>query len=180
MMPTSNAVTVGVPNPDSFEPFGWILGKPDPLQNNPVAFRSPASDFWHEHFFDPGTGGDTEVLWVKYRDNNPLVSKLEVHHMTQQAVVPLTNAIVQVLCLSDANQTPDLSTLRAYRLSPGVGICMRPGVWHATRADDATCLMLTRRSTTEDLIDHLVNARPAKESTILEIPPVRLLRADAE
>ncbi|WP_283804911.1 ureidoglycolate lyase [Tardiphaga robiniae] len=111
---------------------------------------------------------------MEYRDNNPLVSKLEVHHMTQQAVVPLTKEIVQVLCLSDVNQRPDLSTLRAYRLSPGVGICMRAGVWHATRADDATCLMLTRRSTTEDLIDHLVNDRPAKESTISEITPVHL------
>jgi ureidoglycolate lyase len=89
--------------------------------------------------------------------------------------VPLTKEIVQVLCLSDANQTPDLSTLRAYRLSPGVGICMRAGVWHATRADNATCLMLTRGSTTEDLIGHLVNERPAKESAILEIPQVRLL-----
>jgi ureidoglycolate lyase len=157
-----------------------MLGKPQSLQNDAIGFRSSASDFWHEHLFDPGTNGDTEVLWVNYRDNNPLVSRLEVHHVTQQAVVPLTGDIVQVLCLSDTNQTPDLSTLRAYHLSPGVGICMRPGVWHATRADDATCLMLTRRSTTADLIDHLVNARPAKESTILDIPAVRLLRAGAE
>jgi ureidoglycolate lyase len=179
-MPTSHAVPVEIPTPDSFAPYGWILGKPDPLQNNPIAFRSPATDFWHEHFFDPGMGGDTEVLWVEYRDNSPLVSTLEVHHMTQQAVVPLTNAIVQVLCLSDANQTPDLSTLRAYRLSPGVGICMRPGVWHTTRADDATCLMLTRRSTTEDLVDHLVNRRPARESAIVEIPQVRLLLGEAK
>jgi ureidoglycolate lyase len=35
--------------------------------------------------------------------------------------------------------------------------------------------MLTRGSTTEDLIDHLVNERPAKESAILEIPQVRLI-----
>ena len=174
-MHTSDAVTVEALSPTSFEPFGWVLGKTDPLKKDAVGFRSPASDFWHEHFFDPGTGGNTEVLWVEYRDNNPLVSKLEVHHMTQQAVVPLTKEIVQILCLSDANQTPDLSTLRAYRLSPGVGICMRAGVWHATRADNATCLMLTRGSTTEDLIDHLVNSQPAKETAILEIPQVRLL-----
>jgi ureidoglycolate lyase len=164
-MPTSDAVTVEALSPTSFEPFGWVLGKTDPLKKDAVGFRSPASDFWHEHFFDPGTEGNT----------NPLVSKLEVHHLTQQAVVPLTKEIVQILCLSDANLRPDLSTLRAYRLSPGVGICMRPGVWHATRADNATCLMLTRGSTTEDLIDHLVNRQPAKESDILEIPQVRLL-----
>jgi ureidoglycolate lyase len=174
MMPTSNVITVEHLSAESFEPFGWVLGKSHALKKTPIAFRSPASDFWHEHFFDPGTGGDTEVLWVEYRDNSPLVSKLEVHHMTQQAVVPLTKEIVQVLCLSDANQSPDLATLRAYRLSPGVGVCMRPGVWHATRADNATCLMLTRRSTTKDLIYHLINDHPAKESAISEITPVRL------
>ncbi len=179
-MPTPHAVTVEALSPTSFEPFGWMLGKPRSFQKDAISFRSPASDFWQEHLFDPGTGGDTEVLWVSYRDNNPLISKLEVHHTTQQAVVPLTGEIIQVLCLSDANQTPDLSTLRAYHLAPGVGICMRSSVWHATRANDATCLMLTRRSTTADLIDHLVRARPATESTILDIPPVRLLRANSE
>lgn len=159
----------------SFEPFGCVLGMPDSLNAEPLGFRSPASDFWHEHNFDPGLGGDTEVLWVKYRDASPLVSKLEVHHLTEQAVVPLTNEIVQIVCLSDASRAPDVSTLRAYRLFPGVGICMRPGVWHATRATDATCLMLTRRSTTEDLIDHLVNARPARESSSSWIPQVCLV-----
>jgi ureidoglycolate lyase len=176
-MQTPNAIPVEDLSPTSFEPFGWVLGKSDPLRTNPVGFYSPASDFWHEHVFDAGAGGETEILWVAYRDNNPLVFKLEVHHLTQQAVVPLTNEIFQILCLSDVNQRPDLSTLRAYRLSPGVGICMRPGVWHATRAENATCLMLTRRSTTKDLVDHLVNERPATESTIVEIPQVLLVQA---
>ena len=165
---------------ESVAPFGWLLGKPDPSKPEPFGFRSPAGDFWHEHAFDPGKNGDTEVLWVKYRDNGRLVSKLEVHHLTQQAVVPLTNGIIQILCSSHADRSPDLSTLRAFRLSPGLGLCMRPGVWHATRADDATCLMLTRGSTTNDLVAHLVDARPANESTILEIQEVRLLVADAD
>jgi ureidoglycolate lyase len=179
-MATPNTIAVEAPGPDSIEPFGWLLGTPLSQKENPICYRSPASDFWHEHLFDAGTQGETEVLWVNYRDNGPLVSKLEVHHMTQQAVVPLTKEIVQILCLSDAVGVPDLSTLRAFHLSPGTGICMRPGVWHATRADDATCLMLTRRSTTEDLIDHLVNERPAKESAIRTIPEVRLVSRGTE
>jgi ureidoglycolate lyase len=173
-MPTST-VTVEIPTAESIAPFGWLLGQGDALINNPIAFRSPSSDFWHEHLFDPGAGGDTEVLWVTYRDADSPVAKLEVHHLTQQAVVPLTKGIVQVLCQSDENQTPDLSTLRAYHLPPGVGVCMRPGVWHATRADDATCLMLTRRSTTLDLVAHLQNKQPAMESASSAIPPLRLV-----
>ncbi|CAN5194165.1 ureidoglycolate lyase [soil metagenome] len=169
-------VTVEALSPAAFAPFGWLLGQADALTINRIEFRSPATDFWHEHYFDPGTAGDTEVLWVTYRDADSPVSRLEVHHLTQQAVVPLTKEIVQVLCLSDGNQAPDLSTLRAFALSPGVGICMRPGVWHTTRADDATCLMLTRRSTSVDLVDHLNNGRVPTESMIVDIPPVPLLR----
>ncbi|WP_295849119.1 ureidoglycolate lyase [Tardiphaga sp.] len=175
-MPTSRAVPVEVLSDAAFEPFGWVLGQPHPLEKNPLEFRSPATDFWHEHFFDPGTGGDTEVLWVAYRDATSPISRLEVHHLTQQAVIPLRGDIIQILCLSDDNQAPDLSTLRAYQVSPGIGICMRPGVWHTTRAADATCMMLTRRSTTADLVDHLNHASPARESTLLEIPPHDLIR----
>jgi ureidoglycolate lyase len=172
MMPTPHTVTVEALSAASFEPFGSVFGLPNPLNADPVGFFSPASDFWHEHLFDPGTGGDAEVLWVAYRNASPLVAKLEVHHLTQQAVVPLTGAIIQILCLSDMSGTPDLSTLRAFRLAPGIGLCMRPGVWHTTRADNTTCLM--RRSTTKDLIDHLVNARVATESASADIPPVQL------
>ncbi len=57
--------------------------------------------------------------------------------------MPRTGVIFQVLCLSGADGRPDLSTLRAFKLSPGIGLCMRPGVWHTTRAENATCLMLT-------------------------------------
>ena len=168
-------VTVELPNREALAPFGWLLGQPDRSQPAPFGFYSPASDFWHEHLFDPGRDGDTEVLWVKYHDNSSFVSKLEVHHLTQQAVVPLTNAIIQILSLSNADGTPDLDTLRAFQLSPGVGLCMRPGVWHATRAANATCLMLTRRSTTVDLVAHLVDAKPAQESASATIPQVSLV-----
>ncbi|WP_283804910.1 hypothetical protein [Tardiphaga robiniae] len=44
-MPASNAVTVEALSPTSFEPFGWVLGKTDPLKKDAVGFRSPASDF---------------------------------------------------------------------------------------------------------------------------------------
>ena len=174
-MPTSTTVTVDTLSPASFAPYGWVLGQSQLPKDVAVEFRSTASDFSHQHLFDPGAGGDTEVLWVTYRDASPAISKLEVHHLTQQAVVPLTQQIFQVLCLSDERQAPNLSTLRAFRISPGVGICMRPGVWHTTRAVDATCLMLTRPSTTADLVAHLTSKQPARESTIVEIAPVRLI-----
>ncbi len=159
-------------------PFGWMLGKPLPTAADAIAFASPASDFWHEHVFDTGAGGESEILWVKYRSDDPNVTRLEVHHLTQQAVVPVIGSIVQIVAASDAAGKPDLSTVRAFTIAHGQGLCMRPGIWHATRSSggEATCLMLTRQSTTRDLVNHLNQGAAAEESRMLDIPPLRLER----
>lgn len=159
-------------------PFGWMLGKPLPTAKDAVAFTSPASDFWHEHAFNTGAGGESEILWVKYHSADTTVARLEVHHLTQQAVVPVIGSIVQILAASDAVGEPDLATLRALSIGPGQGICMRPGIWHATRSGggEATCLMLTRRSTTLDLVRHLNHGETAEESRMADIPALRLER----
>jgi ureidoglycolate lyase len=54
---------------------------------------------------------------------------------------------------------------------------MRPHCWHATRVSqgESTCLMLTRRSTTYDLVVHLETGAPACESAIKSIPTHRLV-----
>jgi ureidoglycolate lyase len=168
------AVQVRSVSPTSFEPYGWVLGKPPSLTADPAAYTSPATDFWHEHTFDPGKDGDVEVLWVKYRDNDPIVARLEKHYLTQQAVIPLTGAITQIVACEAPDGMPDLTSVRAFRLSPGIGVCMRPGVWHATRSDSALCLMLTRRSTTLDLVKHLKHSSMPHETALHEISPIRL------
>jgi len=77
---------------------------------------------------------------------------------------------------SAADGTPDLSTLAAFHVAQGQGVCMRPGCWHATRVagDEVTCMMLTRSSTTVDLIQHLTTDASATESAIAAIPARQL------
>jgi ureidoglycolate lyase len=165
-------------NEASVAPFGWMLGKSLPTATDAVAFTSPGSDFWHEHVFNAGDGGRHEILWVKYRSTDVTVATLEVHHLTQQAVVPVIGSIVQVVAASDTAGEPDLATLRAFAIDPGQGICMRPGIWHATRSAgrEATCLMLTRQSTTMDLVRHLNQGAAAQESRLTDITPFQLKR----
>jgi ureidoglycolate lyase len=165
-------------NEASVAPFGWMLGKPLPTAKDAVAFTSPGSDFWHEHVFHAGDGGQHEILWVKYRSTDATVATLEVHDLTQQAVVPVIGSIVQVVAASDAAGEPDLSTVRAFAITPGQGICMRPGIWHATRSagGDSTCLMLTRQSTTMDLVRHLNQGAASQESRLTGITPFQLQR----
>jgi ureidoglycolate lyase len=116
-------------------------------------------------------------LWVTYRDVSPIIDRLEVHRLTEQAVVPLTGEIVQIVGASSADGALDPQSVKAFRVPVGQGICMRPGCWHATRvlASEATCLMLTRQSTTADLIGHLTAGHPLAESAFCDVR-LQLLR----
>lgn len=157
---------------DAFAPYGWMLGKAFPADPAIPAYTHPTTDFWHEHLFDPGHGGKAEVLWVNYRNTGP-VTQLEVHLRTQQAIVPLTGPVIHIVARSTPAGMPDLGTLAAFSVQPGMGLCMAPGIWHATRVPDApvTCLMLTRQSTTQDLVAHLRDGAPAHESALATIAP---------
>ncbi len=81
-MPTSNAVTVEAPVP-IIRALRWVLGKPIP-QKDAAGFRSPASDFGAKTSLIPAQKATPRSCGSSI-DNNPLVSKLEVHHLTQQA-----------------------------------------------------------------------------------------------
>jgi ureidoglycolate lyase len=151
---------------ENFSPYGWLLGKTIRLDGSTPAFSAAEIEFWQEHIFDPGAGGETEVLWVRYRNRQREVYGLEVHRLSQQALVPLTGEIIQVVACNQEDGSVDTSSMQAFRVPVGQGICMRPGCWHSTRVDSAevTCLMLTRRSTTVDLIAHLTDGSPLSES----------------
>lgn len=158
---------------EAFAPYGWVLGKPYPTDAAVPAYTNPATDFWREHVFDPGPDGQPEILWVNYRNTGP-VNQLEVHLRTQQAIVPLTGPIIHIVARSHGHDAPDLDTLAAFTVQPGMGLCMAPGCWHATRvvADQATCMMLTRRSTTLDLVAHLQHGAAAQESALVSVPAI--------
>src|SRR5690606_37932830 len=86
-------------------------------------------------------------------------------------LVPLTGPVVHIVARGTPAGMPDLGTLAAFAVQPGMGLCMAPGIWHATRVPDApvTCLMLTRQSTTQDLVAHLRDGAPAHESALANI-----------
>lgn len=174
--------------PDSAAPFGQMLGRgidfaQAAATSDRPGFRSETADFCHEHAFDTG-GGETEIVWLHYRDPGPAIPRLEMHLLTEQVVVPLTGgAIVQILArsLTDDPGQPDPASLAALRIEAGQGLCMAPGIWHASLAPDGevTGLMLTRRSTTRDLVAHLRDGMPASETVIVDCaslgwPPLRI------
>ena len=164
--------TVQALTPDAFAPFGWMLGQAFPAEPNASAFTNPATDFWHQHNFQTGANNGAEILWVNYRNTDRFVTHLEKHLLTEQAIAPLTGSIIQIMASSHADGSVDLASAAAFIVHPGQGICMRAHAWHATRSLSAevTCLMLTRPSTTIDLVSHMRDGQAAHESAIVEIP----------
>ncbi len=158
--------------PEVYDPYGWVLGAPPSDADSAPRFLSDASDFWSVHAFETGADDPSEILWTIYRSRDPAVTSLEAHRLTQQALIPLTGEVVQIVASGAGDGGPDLSTLAAFRVAPGQGVCMRPGCWHTTRVLDGEvrCAMLTRRSTTLDLVRHLAHGAPAEESAIVTIP----------
>jgi ureidoglycolate lyase len=168
-------ITVLPLSAEAFAPYGWVLGSPFDPQSGRPGFSNAATDFWQAHLFDPGRQGQTEVLWVHYRSREDIAA-LEVHRLTEQAIVPLTGDIIHVVAASGPDGAADLRSLRAFRLTQGQGICMRPGCWHASRVEggEVTCLMLTRSSTTRELIELMTRQTPAQESALQPIAPHNL------
>lgn len=162
---------------EAFAPFGRALGVRRASREQSAGsstYVSPQSDFWREHLFDTGTDGPTELLWVTYRSDEREVDRLEKHLLTEQALIPLNGEIVQVVACSDPQGRPDLATLTAFRVLPGQGLCMAPHCWHATRVPtpvEVRCAMLTRASTTRDLVRALREAGEPTESAFAAIEP---------
>ncbi|MCQ9616482.1 ureidoglycolate lyase [Paenalcaligenes niemegkensis] len=156
---------------ESFAPYGTVLGTP--YTDEIAGFSNPASDFWHQHYFQAGHGGVPEILWVNYRNAELLITELEVHWETQQAIVPLgERGIIHVVALShEGTHEPDPQSMRAFFVLPGQGISMNAGCWHTTRILrlESTCLMLTRGSTTVELAAHLREGPQACETSFAAI-----------
>lgn len=160
---------------DAFAPYGRALGTTGPAAcgaSDDAVYTSKSSDFWREHLFEPGAGGATEVLWVTYRSSVHEVTRLEKHLLTEQMLLPLNGDVVHVVAHDGPDGLPDLSSMAAFRIRTGQGVCMMPHCWHASRVSGPTevqCAMLTRSSTTLDLVRGLRGRDALRESRFADI-----------
>ncbi len=169
-------IAIITPTAENVAPYGSLLGAiPYPT---PTGATAPTTQSQRQDMFDPGEGGKTEIVWVAYSNTTPLIGRLEKHYLTEQTVAPLTGTIIQVLALSGPDGKPDPATIRAFRLPPGTGINMGLGVWHTTRSKGSTVLMLSRSSTTDDILRRRTDPRPLIETIMVDVPPVLLPGAE--
>lgn len=161
--------------------FGWVLGERPTAAGAAGATEGESAGFWHEHDFLAGEGGQVELVWVSYKPRPAIVTLLESHRLTEQAIVPVTGQpILQFVAPPPADLladdiAPDLSAARAFYLDGTKGVCMRAGTWHMQFGlGDNQHLMVTRRSTTDDLRAGFLGGSAMQETKIVEIEPIVL------
>lgn len=158
---------------EAYEPFGWVLGDV-PNVDSPDYFGGDGTEFWAEHDFEVGLGGAVQLLWVQYKWHGFEIESMESHRLTEQAIIPATgDPIVHVVCPPPADPmqpdiVPDLDRIQAFLLDGTKGVCMRRGCWHMHRSlrDTATYLMITRRSTTTDILEEKRSGAQTTETVV--------------
>jgi ureidoglycolate lyase len=170
-------IHIEVPTEQSAAPYGALLGKPYPATGDAVgSFRTLSGvQVWRQQVFDAGIDGKVDIAWVVHKGAEPLVNRFEQHHLTEQAVIPLTGELIQIVALSLPDGAPDLATARAFRLAPGTGLCMGRDVWHASRSNGVTLAMLTRATTSADMAQFQNKRGPLAETSLRETRWLRLV-----
>lgn len=186
-LPGPASIRVERLTPEAYAPFGWVLGE------RPAAGRAGGSEsariveasgarFWHEHDFVAGAGGQVELLWVTYLAQPPVSEKIEAHRHTEQVIIPVNGQpILHIVAPPDLDPlapgiAPDLGAARAFYLDGTRGVCMRRGTWHMHYgvAEEAFYLMVTRRSTTDDIVAAFDGAAGPAETVIVKTTPIVL------
>lgn len=164
---------------EAFTPYGWVLGKPLSKTDEAPFFQSDSLSIWREHLFDTGAPNETEILWSRVTEGNNVIRQMETRRLTQQVTVPLTGSLIQIVAAAQPGGGLSTNSLRAFEIPVGMGTCLRPGCWHSTRAlaGTVTAMMLSRRSTTYDLLVHLHTGSPTSESATMHISPHRIVAA---
>ncbi len=91
------------------------------------------------------------------------------------SVPALTGELIHIVALSGPDGAPDLATVKAFRLAPGIGLNMGRDVWHASRSNGVTLVMLTRSKTSTDMAQFQNKKGPLAETALRETAPIRLL-----
>jgi ureidoglycolate lyase len=165
---------------EAYAPFGWILGEmPDQDRQDSLRLDGEYITFWHERDFQVGVGGVVEFVWVHYKWRGFSIRRFESHRLTEQAMIPMKGApLVHVVCPPPDDPTvpdiaPDLDRMKAFLLDGSKGVCMRRGCWHEPQnfpvVGSVSALVVTRRSTTMDLLNADHSGVSSTETAVVEI-----------
>ena len=168
----------------AYAPFGYVLGERPAATQNDVTVGVIAA-FWAERDFGVGPGGVTQFIWAVYAPSTPQTEHMESHRLTEQAIIPVTGKPILHLVAppnadpSAADNVPDLSQAKAFLLDGTKGVVMARGTWHCHfgLVPETVYCVLTRRSTTDDILAGRLDNALMKETVLRPIEQVTLVLA---
>jgi ureidoglycolate lyase len=133
--------------PQAFAPFGRVIQRPV----RAVDGSGRGWQWWAETML---LATDGRPFGVGYLDLQPAALRFdwaERHFRTAEMLVPLSAACLVYAGPAEpgepADRLPPLETFRVFRVSPGAGVVLNPGVWHGAplaegAATQVLCLIL--------------------------------------
>lgn len=113
----------------AFEPYGRAImkgeGAPD-IQNDQI-------DYWDDMADISSLAGQGSIGFMRVKRMPIVLGMLQMLHESAELYLTLDgNPSVVFVALSDADEKPDLSTLKAFKMDGGQGVVVDKKVWHCT------------------------------------------------
>lgn len=131
----------------AFAPFGRVIERPARAHDA----SGPAWQWWAETMLLATDGRPFGVGYLDIRPAAPQFDWAERHFQTVEVLIPLGGECLVYVGPPEprepAGQLPPLGTFRVFRVSPGMGVALDPGVWHGAplatgAATGVLCLIL--------------------------------------
>ena len=115
-----------------FEPFGDIISKG--MENNKFIINQGYCERFDEvatvKVLDKKTNPIISIFSATPRKRPLKINYLEMHPLASQAFMPIQKIDWQLVVANDNNGSPDLSSIKYFKVPGDVGINYNPKVWH--------------------------------------------------
>ena len=154
---------------DAFVPFGRVIQLPDRTTDA----SGPGWRWWAETVMLPTDGRPFGVGYLDLEPAPPQFDWAERHMRSVEVIVPLGGECLVYVGppehREDPGRLPDLATFRVFRVPPGSGVAMDPGVWHgaplAPGGPTTAMVLLLEGTPTQDATIVRFEDRPVEIAT---------------
>jgi ureidoglycolate lyase len=123
--------------PDAFRPYGRVIDRPERERDA----AGPGWAWWAETVTLEGDGRPFGVGYLDLEPASPRFDWAERHLRSLEAIVPVAGGCLAYVGppdhLDEPDRLPPLDNFEVFRVPPGRGIVMDPGVWHGAPLADA-------------------------------------------
>lgn len=158
------SVKIEMLDQEGFKTFGNVVVASD----KDVRVDNAIVTHWHDLAELSSLGKDPVVAFVNCKRRPFIVTQLERHVGTSEIFFPVKGHAAMIFATSKADGSPDMSSLRAFILSPGRPFISNRGIWHWVPfplGDSWESFLLVEK----DLIDSDLETRNLPEQVRIEL-----------